>query len=122
MKEEIVLFVLTYIFVFLIYQFFIVRTAKKNRNDKSKNKPIEVRYIMKKYNLTMKDVNYNQMLQLVALISSFDIALVVSIMFLINNFILEILVGVVLIVVLVLVSYNIVGKFYRKKVDNNDKS
>ena len=43
-------------------------------------------------------------------------------MFLINNFILEILVGVILMIVLILVSYNIVGKFYRKKVDNNDKS
>ena len=122
MKEELVLFVLTYLFVFIIYEIFIVRSAKKNKNDKKKKEPIEVRYIMKKYNLKMKDVNYNQLLQLVAIISSFDIALVVSIMFLIKNFILEILTGVVLIIVLILISYNIVGKFYRKKVDENDKS
>ena len=117
MKEQLILFILTYIFVLLIYEFFIVRIAKKNKDNKSKKKPIEVRYVMNKYKLTMKDINYNQLLQLVALISSLDIAIVVSVMYLIDNFILKLLVGVVLMVVLIIVSYNIVGNFYRKKVD-----
>ena len=39
MKEEIILFILTYIFVLIIYETFIVRVAKKNRYNKDKKIP-----------------------------------------------------------------------------------
>ena len=113
--KEVILFIMTYIFILVIYEIFIVRIAKKNHNNSKKNKPIEIRYIMKKYNLTMKDIDYDQLLQIVALVSSLDIAIVVSVMFLIKNFVLELLIGVILLILLIIISYSIIGNKYRKK-------
>ena len=45
--------------------------AKKNKDvDKM---PIEVKFLVSRYKLDMKKVNYNQLLQIIALVSSFDI-------------------------------------------------
>ena len=84
--EELSLFLLSFVFVFLIYQFFIVRRAKKNHAKKGKKDPIEISYLVRKYHLDLKKVHYNQLLQIVALVSSFDISLVVSIILLLKTF------------------------------------
>lgn len=111
--EEIILFLISYILVFLMYQLFIVSRAKKS---KSKKEPLEVLYLKKLYkNLDFKKIPYNQLLQLIALISSFDISLIVSIVVNINNFILEIIVGFIGIILLILVSYHLIYLFYKKK-------
>ena len=111
--EEIILFLISYILVFLMYQLFIVSRAKKS---KSKKEPLEVLYLKKMYkNLDFKKIPYNQLLQLIALISSFDISLIVSIVVNINNFILEIIVGFIGIILLILVSYHLIYLFYKKK-------
>ena len=44
--EKVIVFVLSYIFIFLIYEIFIVYRAIKNKDDESKKKPIEVRFLI----------------------------------------------------------------------------
>jgi membrane-associated HD superfamily phosphohydrolase len=111
--QEIILFLLTYLFVLILYELFIVRRAKSKK--KTKKDPIEVTYLVRKYHLDMKKVNYNQLLQIIALTSSFDIALIVSIIVLLKNFILEILVGFIATLVIIMLSYHLVYLFYKKK-------
>ena len=114
--RELLMFLMCYIVVFILYQIFIVSRAKKNKKKKKdKKEPVEVIYLEKKYKLDLKKINYNQLLQIVALVSSFDIALTVSLIMLINNFILEIIVGFVSIIVLIVVSYHFIYLFYKKK-------
>lgn len=114
--QEFILFLLSFIFVFLIYQIFIVRRAKSNvRKKKTKKEPIEITYLQRRYKLDLKKVSYNQLLQIVAIVSSFDIALSVSIIMLFNNFFLEIIGGFFSIIILILVSYHLVYLFYKKK-------
>ena len=72
--EELVLFGLCYVLVFVLYQIFIVSKAKKNYEKEDKKYPVEVKYLMGKYNLDMEKIKYNQLLQMVALVSSFDIS------------------------------------------------
>ena len=114
--EEIILFIFTYIIVFLMYQLFIVTRAKKNKNKKDKKEPLEILYLKKKYkNLNFKKIPYNQLLQLIALISSFDISLIVSIIVNVENFLLGILFGAFGTVLLILGSYHLIYLFYKKK-------
>jgi hypothetical protein len=114
--EEFILFLLSFIFMLIIYQIFIVRPAKKNRRKKKdKKEPVEVKYLVWKYKLDLKKVNYNQLLQIIAITSSFDISLVVSIIMILNNFILEILIGFISTLVIILISYHLVYLFYKKK-------
>ena len=100
--EEVVLFLITYVLVFLMYQIFIVSKAKRNKDKKNKKEPLEILYLKKMYKkLDFKKIPYNQLLQLIALISSFDISVIVTIVVHINNFLLEILVGFFGIIILI---------------------
>lgn len=109
---EVIIFLLTFIVVFLIYELILVIKYKKGKSDK---RPVEVTYLLNRYNLNLKKVNYKKLLNIVSLVSSFDIAVVVTVMGLTDNFLLEILIGCFLTIILILSSYSIVGKIYQKK-------
>ena len=70
---------------------------------------------MIKYKLDLDKVNYNQLLQIVALVSSFDIALIGSLIMLVEDFFLSVVIGIIAIVVLIIVTYHLVYLFYKKK-------
>ena len=114
--EEIVLFIMTYILVFIIYQIFIVSRAKRNIKKENRKEPLEVLYLKKMYKvLDFRKVPYNQLLQLIAIVSSFDISLVVSIVMHIDNFWLEIVIGFISTILIILISYHLIYLFYKKK-------
>ena len=114
--EEVILFIGSFIFVFIIYQVFIVSRAKKNKDKKNKREPFEVMYLKKMYkNLDFKKIPYNQLLQLIAIVSSIDISLIVSIVSNIKNFWLEILIGFTSTILIILISYHLIYLFYKKK-------
>ena len=75
MALQIGLFILTFLFVFVIYELFLVRKAKKN---KAKKKPVEVQYLVNRYHIDLKKVNYKKLLNVISFVSSLDIAIVVS--------------------------------------------
>ncbi len=118
--EEVILFLLSFVFIFLLYQIIIIGPAKRSKSLKTRGKrkdknPIEVKYLISKYKLDMEKVNYNQLLQIVAITSSFDIALIGSLIMAVEDFFLSVVVGIVAIVVLIMGSYHLVYLFYKKK-------
>ena len=114
--EDLFLFLFRYIFIFLIYQIFIVNRAKKAQLKGNRNwNPMEVQYLVKRYRLDLKKISYNQLLQIIALVSSFDIAFIVSIILLLNNFWLKVFVGFTATLFIIFVSYHFIYLFYRKK-------
>lgn len=119
--QEVILFIMSFIFIFLIYQFFLIIPAKKAKNDKKKKSHkerrelVEINYLVKRYRLDMDKVNYNQLLQIVGIVSSFDISLIVSIIVALNNFLLEVVLGFVVTLLIIIVSYHLVYLFYKKK-------
>ena len=120
--QEIILFLMCYAVVLFVYEVIIVRRAKKYKSGKMKGRkkdnykePSEVLLLKIKFKVDIDKVNYNQLLQIIALTSSFDISLVVSIMSLIPIFALKLVVGFILIFVTIFVSYYFVYLFYKKK-------
>lgn len=110
--QELILFLMTFVFVFIIYELFVVRKEKKQDTNK---KPVEIRYLEARYKLDMKKLNYKGLLNIVSLVSAFDIALIVTIIMIANSFVLELIFGCVLTLPIILVSYHIVGTIYQKK-------
>ena len=108
--QELILFIFSFIVVFVLYQVFVVRRTKKKKKE-----PFEVSYLVTKYNLDIKKVNYKKLLRVISLVSSFDIALIVTMVALIENFILEILVGFIGALIIIFVSYHLVYLIYKKK-------
>lgn len=114
--QEIILFLLSYIFIFIIYEIFVVARAKKNEKKKKDDKqPMEVKYLVNKYKFNLKKINYHKLLHVVALVSSFDIALIVSLAMLTDNYFLEIIIILVLVVPVILISYHLVYLVYKKR-------
>ena len=119
--EELVLFLLSYLFVFFLYQIFVVARAKRSdKKGKKRKDTIEVSYLVRQYHLDLEKVNYNQLLQIIAIVSSFDIALIVSIIGVFNNYILSIVGGFLFTLIIIFLSYYLVYLFYKKKgmIDN----
>ena len=88
--QQLILFLLSFLFILVIYEIFIVSKAKKNEKKKIENKqPVEVKYLMAKYKLNLKKINYHELLHVCALVSSFDMALIVSLAHLFENSFLE---------------------------------
>ena len=120
--QELILFIMCYVVVLAFYELYCVRRAKKYKkgkmSKKKKNKykePGEIVLLKSKFKVNTDKVNYDQLLQIVALVSSFDISLVVSVMSLITIFVLKLVVGFILIFVTIYVSYYLVYLFYKKK-------
>ena len=125
MLEEILLFLICFILVLILYEIFIVLPMKNYRKNKGKGKktkkarndPVEVKYLVFIYGLNIEKVDYNKLLRIVSLVSSFDIAIVVSMVAIFEKFgyVWQMILAIVIIIPLFLITYGLVAKYYKKK-------
>ena len=116
--RQVLLFITTYILVFLVYQMLIVRKAKgkkKRKNKEKSNKPIEVSILEEKYKLDLEKLNYNKLLLVISLVSSLDITIIITLILLLDSYLIQLIIALVLTFPIVLVSYSFIGKYYVKK-------
>lgn len=114
--QELVLFILSFLLILVVYELFIVSKAKKNeKSRKDKKLPIEIVYLMTKYNFNLKKIDYHKLLHVCAFVSSFDMALIVSLAMLFENTLIQLLMVLVLVVPIILISYHIVYLIYKKR-------
>ena len=93
--EELVLFIMCFIFVFMLYRLFIVLPVKRNKktrdkkikkNKKYKDKEIvEIKYLQAIYKIDIDKVDYKKLVNICCFVSSLDISLIVSFMEFIDN-------------------------------------
>ncbi len=110
--KQLILFAITYILVFIIYLLWTMRKAKEKNK---KKKPMEVNYLVFKYHLDLKKINYKKLLFLISVVSSLDISLVVSIVMLFKSNLLRIFGTIILVIIFMLISYHLIGCYYKKK-------
>ena len=112
----ILMFVFTFFFVLFFYEIFVIPKAKKNFEKKNYQKlPMEIQYVLKKYPFDLKKISFPQFLQLCTLISSLDIAIIVTVVCFINGLLLEIIVAFILSLILIVISFQYIYWFYKKK-------
>lgn len=131
-------FIITTILSYLIYYIFIIRKydakgkriikekkSKGKKNTKSKNKkeidqakyPAEVEVFIYKYKVDLKKVNFRGMLKLLGFVCSLDIAFIVTVLSFIktDNTLILLGVGALLVVPVILISFSLLGKYFKKK-------
>lgn len=118
--KEVVVFIVCFLIVLFFYEMIFVVPMKKYRTNKGKKKKekkelAEIRYLVYKYKLDLKKVNYNQLLQIVALTSSLDITIIVTIISFIDSYLLSLLLCLVLVIPIIMISYWFVFRFYKKR-------
>ena len=108
--REIILFVITFLMIYLIYYIFVIskeKTLNKWKNGK------EMTYLKKVYKIKVKDLK--KMANIIACTNALIVAITVSVISVINNFISQMLIGFVVLIILILLAYHIIGKYYQKK-------
>lgn len=108
--EYISYFIFDFILIFIIYYFFCIR--KTSRNTKM---PSEVQYLIAVYKLDINKFSYRKFVYVVGIITSIDISLVATIVTKVDKMFWQILIGFLVVVPVVILSFMFLGKFYQKK-------
>ena len=110
--KELIFYLVTFILIYLFYLIFVLN--RKNVLKKFPNGK-ELRYLKAKYGIKVNDKNLKSIANIVFLANSFIISTTVFVICLFNNFLLEILVGFVTLIILLLVIYHIIVISLKKK-------
>lgn len=126
--KELMVFVFTFILIYMLYYLFTIRKElnkierkRKGKVKKRKKKvdeaklPVEIQYLVLRYKLDLGKITYWKLLQLMGVVTSFDLALVVTVVSLVTGTGLQLLLGFVLLIPVLLLSYHFIGLHYKKK-------
>jgi len=106
-------YLIVFVVLFILHYFFFVKKNKKYNKDKI---PLELLYLVRLYGLDVKKINYKKFVWIYSLINTFIISTVYIIIFyLLNNLILRIVIGCVLLILFIIICYGLLGRFYLKK-------
>ncbi|MFI3307972.1 MAG: hypothetical protein R3Y21_05325 [Mycoplasmatota bacterium] len=108
--EEIIYYIISFLLIYLIY-FLLIINNKKRKNKLYES--TEVKYLIQVYKL--KNIKTKFFPHLIALANSFIITTAVTIVLILDNFILQFLVGFFVLIILNLFIYHLIGIYYRKK-------
>lgn len=104
---------IAYVLVFILYFFLFV--FKKTKYNKTRV-PVEFYYLVSLYKLDQKKINYKKFIYDTALINSFIIVFTYMIISkLLHKWIWQLLIGIVIIILLIIICYGLLGKYYQKK-------
>lgn len=121
--SDIIIFVIIFLLVFVIYNFAVINKEKK-RLEKMKKKnqrvdeaayPAEVMYLVKRYQLDLKKVNYFSLLREISLVCSFDLSLIAYLATQVNGTIWQILIAALFCIPVIYISFMLYGKRLQKK-------
>lgn len=105
---------LEYIIVFVavwIIQYFILVKQKKKYN--KKKIPTELLYLEKIYHIHPAKINYQKFVYIYSLMNTFIISTIyIILMYLLENWILRIILGIILLVLMIIICYGCLGRYY----------
>jgi hypothetical protein len=110
--ESIFMFILFILIIYLIYYFLVLNDPKKIEKYK---KSTEVFYLVKRYKLDLKAINFKKLAHLLALVNALIISITVSIIMFFDNYFIMLLLGLIVVFGLVLIMYHIVGTYYKNR-------
>lgn len=106
-------YIISYALVFLLYYLLFIR--KKTKYNKNKV-PVEYYYVISLYGLKEKDIDYKKFMYMTLFVNTFIIVTTYIIVFkLLDNWIWMIICGIVIIILLIVICYGIIGRYYQKK-------
>ena len=111
-------FSLTFLIIWLIYYFFIIKRCKKNKD----YVPVEVNLILSLYQIDYHKIDLKKMITVVSIITTFILAIIITLISnFFNNNLIVLIFGTALSVVVAIICYNYIGRYYQKKIENDKK-
>ena len=106
-------YLIVFIVIFIINYFLYVR--KKKRFNKNKV-PVELYYLISMYKIDIKKINYKKFLWIYSFINTFTVSTIyIIVVYLVKGFIWQLLIGLVLLILLIIICYGLLGRYYQKK-------
>ena len=113
--DKLIWFVVVFLLIYLFYLFFVILRKKKLSKFKS---GVEVTILGKKYKVDVDKIGIKKIAHVVALTNALIIAITFVIIDFFNNIIIKLMMSFVVLMVLIFISYSIIGRILRKKEKN----
>ncbi len=110
--KHLILFITIFIVVYLFYLLFAIK-RKKSLEKWKKGK--EMTYLKQVYKLNIEHINIKALANAIGLSNAFIMATVVTAITLFKSFIIQMLVGFLILFPTILVTYHIIGKYFQKQ-------
>lgn len=108
-----------FIAIFLFNYIFFVRKNKKLKKDEM---PLELIYLSNIYGIDPKKIKYRRFQYTYSLVNSFIItATYLAVVYLIKTMIMKVIIGIVLLVLLIIICYGLLGRYYLYKEEKQGK-
>ena len=121
MLQNIILFLLTFITIFLVYEIMFIKEYRfkkgKISKDDNRKEPVEVRLLKSYYKVDIDELNYSSVLNTIAFISSLDMAIIITIACLAKIGLIQILIALILVIPIIYSSYYLLAKYYKYKIN-----
>jgi len=105
--------VIVFTLVFLLNYFLFVRKNKKLKKDEM---PLELIYLSGIYGIDPKKINFRRFQYIYSLINSFIITTTyMLVIYLVKHMLLKVIIGIVLLVLLIIICYGLLGRYYLYK-------
>ena len=114
----IIVYLIAFTIIYLFYLFAVV--LQKKRMDKFK-KSHQIMFFVNRYKLDIDKINIRKFTHLLALVNAFIMATAFIAMYLVDNLLLQFLIGLAVLFPLLLLCYHIVGKIYQRKYKKTTK-
>ena len=106
---------IVFTFVFLLNYFLFVRKNKKLKKDEM---PLELIYLSGIYGIDPKKINFRRFQYAYSLINSFIITTTyMLVIYLVKHMILKVIIGIAILVLLIIICYGLLGRYYIYKED-----
>lgn len=105
-------FLIAVVLVLLYYKFIELRKIKKYTKN---NIPVDLKLFIQTQRVDIKKISYKKLMKIVAVTNAIDIGLVLVITNIVNSMILKFIVAIPAILIVLFLSYRLVGKVLEKK-------
>ena len=105
-------FVIAFLIVYLFYFFTVILQKKKYDKFKKSN---QVMYFVNRYKLNVNKINIKKFIHIISLTNSLIIAIAFTATFLVENILLQLLIGLLVLIPLILISCSLIGIYLKKE-------
>lgn len=113
--DKLIWFIMVFIIIYLFYLFFVI--LRKKKLNKFRN-GVELTILEKKYKVDIEKIGIKKLAHIVAITNALIIGLTFVTIEFFDNIIIKLMVAFVMLMVLIFVSYSIIGKIFRKRDKN----
>ena len=104
--ETLIVFTLVFLFNYIVF-------VRKNKKLKKDEMPLELIYLSHIYGINPKKLKYRKFQYTYSLLNSFIItSTYLAVIYLIKTMIMKVIIGIVLLVLLIIICYGLLGRYY----------